>query len=177
MVLTEYQQNLVQQVHNMIPYIIKQRHLDFDEYYDLLALTVCKAAVHYKTDSGITFPAFAWRCMENTLRSAHRSEHKVSRIPSNLIKSCYDLVPGCDDNPTELIEFVEDDASHTDMWVSELYVQSFRQTLSPERRYVLDKLMDGYTQTEIAAQMSCSKANISYINRKIQQAWHSFNAA
>ena len=68
--LTKEQKELVENNHKLIYYYIHKNGLSVDEYYDILAIGLCKAALNFDESKGIKFVTYAMFVMRN--------EHSVS---------------------------------------------------------------------------------------------------
>ena len=53
--LTKEQKELVENNHKLIYYYIHKNGLSLDEYYDILAIGLCKAALNFDESKGIKF--------------------------------------------------------------------------------------------------------------------------
>lgn len=63
--LTKEQKELVEKNHKLIYYYIHKNGLSVDEYYDILAIGLCKAALHFDESKGIKFATYALFVMRN----------------------------------------------------------------------------------------------------------------
>lgn len=68
--LTDEERELVTNNHNLIYSYLNKFHLS-DDYYDLCAIGLCRAAHFYKPENG-KFSVFAFTCMSNTIRMEWR---------------------------------------------------------------------------------------------------------
>ena len=80
------QQQLAEQNHNLIYSFAKSRKLDLEEYYDVLAIGLCKAALVYDENKA-TFSTLAYKCMNNEYNKIIRGQTVQRKIPDNLISS------------------------------------------------------------------------------------------
>lgn len=85
-VLTEEQRKLIEENHNLIyDYMVKHK-LDFSDYYDLLAIALCKAAIHYNFESS-AFSTFAFACFRNACLVEHTSKNRQLKRSNGEIMS------------------------------------------------------------------------------------------
>ncbi len=63
--LSKDQQDLVSDNHNLIYSYANKMNLDINEYYDLLAIGLCKAAKMYDPNRGYAFSTYAYFVMRN----------------------------------------------------------------------------------------------------------------
>lgn len=61
--LNDDQKKLVEDNHKLIWFVINKYHLDAEEYWDILAIALCKAAKRYKAEKKIKFSTFATHCL------------------------------------------------------------------------------------------------------------------
>lgn len=175
--LTKEQQKIVEQNHGLIFGFAKRHSLNLDEYYDVLAIGLCKAARSYDAERECTFATYAYCCMNNAIGSVKRIENSTKKIPRNLVASYNALVDGQDNHPSELEYFLRDHSSNTDNVISKIHVDQFRETLPDDMKYLFDRLMAGYLTREIAKDIGCTKQNVSLKTQKIKKRWLAYNAA
>lgn len=63
--LNKEQQKLVETNHNLIYSFAKSNNIDVEEFYDVLAIGLCKAALVYDENKGM-FSTLAYKCMSNS---------------------------------------------------------------------------------------------------------------
>lgn len=79
--LTPEQRKLAEKYHNLIFYFMNRKGLDQEEFYDILAIALCKAARLYDP-SEYTFTTYCYRCFENALRMHIRdNKRRVQSAP------------------------------------------------------------------------------------------------
>ena len=76
--MTEEQKLLVENNHNLIYFMIHKMNESVEEYYDLAAIALCKAAINYQPDNG-SFANFACRCIRNEILLDHRARMMPKR--------------------------------------------------------------------------------------------------
>ena len=113
MKLTENQSKLVEQNHNLIYGFAKKYNLDIEEWYDILALALCKAALAFD-DKKAKFSTLYYLCASQMVEVERRKWRTQKRIPK---ESCISLDEPLDsDNELTLktcladtrIDFVKD---------------------------------------------------------------------
>ena len=65
--LTLDQQRIVSENHNLIYSLANKKNINLDEYYDVLAIGLCKAAMIYNENKS-KFSTLAFTCMLNEYR-------------------------------------------------------------------------------------------------------------
>ena len=65
--MTEKEQKLAEENHNLIYDFAKKRNLVVEDYYGLLAIGLCNAATAYSSENENTFSTYAYSCMQNVI--------------------------------------------------------------------------------------------------------------
>lgn len=76
--LTNDEKELVEANHNLIYWYIRTHNLDVEEYYDILAIALCKAAIGYN-EAKSKFSTYANRCFENERLMKIRTDTRKCR--------------------------------------------------------------------------------------------------
>lgn len=171
--LNEEQRKFVEENHNLIYAFAYQKNLNLNEYYDLLAIALCKAACFYDTNCGVKFGAFAFFCMNNECKQYWRSIQGVTRIPESLIYSYDGPVSSKSDEEVELIERLKNEKVDSD--ITEIYVKDFLSSLDEREQMIVWARINGYSEQKIADALGVSKAYISFIIRGIKSSWRIYN--
>lgn len=164
--LTDTQRELASQNHNLIYAFAHKKNISVDEYYDVLAIGLCKAAKGY-VEGKYKFSTYAFVCMSNELNSHWRSANKKSAVPSNAVLS-YDVQLDDDANGfmNSLIEYNTYDELLCDMSFNE-----FMKTLNSNEKFIIDSLIKGMTAKDISDKMDCTRQNVySYMSRLYKNA-------
>ena len=67
---------LIEENHNLIYSYLHKMRLDIEEYYDLAAIGLCKAANNFDETKGFKFSTYAYRCMNNEVLNQIRKESR-----------------------------------------------------------------------------------------------------
>ena len=86
MELNEEEKKLVEDNHNLIWYYVRRYGISYDEYYDVLAIELCKAAKHYDESKG-TFSTIALKFMNNKMHKLHEESTLQRKIPKDKINN------------------------------------------------------------------------------------------
>ena len=81
---------LIEDNHNLIYSFMSLHSLDPEEYYDLMAMELCKAAKNYNEELG-AFSTCAYTYMNNALTLHRRKSSRLSAIPSSAVVSLDDV--------------------------------------------------------------------------------------
>jgi len=164
--LTDEQRKLVADNHNLIYGYVRKRKVSIDEYYDLLAVALCKAARSYNSKN-VKFSTFAFKCMDNELFKYLDSINKKSSIPYGLIVSYDATIQDVCGNENNFYEILSDNNSYNDM----MYVvmsSEFKRTLTERELFVVEMLEEGFTHSEIAKKIGCNRSNVTYFVGRIK---------
>ena len=168
-VLTNEQQKLVEQNHNLIYSFISFRNLDLDEYYDLLAIVLCRAAMFYKDDNKTKFSTYVYSAFDLELKRVfafnNRSKRKTE-IPIWSLDYEYETEYGI----VSLTNLIPDDFD-LEEYVEECFLkQAMTEIIKTLNDYEYDYLMEflsGKTLVSIAKEHNCSKQNVHQIKNRI----------
>ena len=166
--LTKEQQDLVEENHNLIYGFAKKRNLDIEEYYGILAIGLCKAAMIYNNEKG-NFSTLAFTCMESILYQQWRHEQRQSAIPADMIFS-YDVkIDGEEsDNRNSFLDVLASNDSTHNTVVGNIMKNTLLDILTEGERKIVELLDNGLDTVQIATLRGCSKQNISHRIKKIR---------
>lgn len=82
--LSVKQRKIAEENHNLIYSFARSRKLDIEEFYDLLAIGLCKAAYYYNPDKG-RFSTIAYIRMQHELSNYFKELNMSKRIPDEKI--------------------------------------------------------------------------------------------
>lgn len=173
--LTEEQKKLVSDNHNLIYKYAHKHNLSVEDYYDLLAIGLCKAAQIYNPDKGeLSTIAFVYMRYE---LFAYWNKLK-KEIPVNMLFSydvCISDVSGDFEGDKDFINSICDDTPQIDMLISQYTVDTFILSLTDKEQFILKALLKGLYQEKIAETLNCTQQNVSYYINKIKKKWLSFD--
>ena len=154
--LTDEQKKLVEDNHNLIYFTIHKYNLDIEEYYDIFALALCKAAINYDINKGPTFSTYAVWAMKNefllSIRKAKAQRRSGTCISINDV--VYDNTS--DDSSITLEDMLTNGLDAFD----ESILLDFTK-LNDKLRRILWLSYCGYTQKEIADIIGITQAMVS----------------
>lgn len=147
MQLTKEQSQVVADNHNLIFWYINMKHLDINEYYDLLAIELCNTAMKYNPDRGSFATYFKLRA-DGIIYKEYRKTQAQKRlhIKVPLLDNLHTLID--DGDITDSIELQE--------------------LLDGEHGEIVRLRIEGYSQTEIAEIMDTNQSKISKILKKLK---------
>ena len=164
--MTDEQRKLATENHNLIYSFLNKYDYDPEEYYDLAAIGLCKAAKLYNESKG-AFSTYAYRAMLNTISHDLLYKSRSKRIPENLID--YYNCTFCNENG-EIIEYLNLIPSSDDIEkevISKVIVESVMDRFTDRDRLVLGLSADGYSNQEIGKLIGVSRNTVSKIKSRI----------
>lgn len=150
MKLTEVQAKVVEENHNLIYGYANDKKLDLEEWYDLLAIELCKAVIKHNPEKGKLSTYYYMRC-----NSLVGKEFKKSLNQKNFHMGLYSL------EESEVGYGEEDYINHglLDMLENEEYGQVIRLR------------SEGYTQVEVADMLGMSQSQVSRMIGKAREEY------
>lgn len=166
--MNKQQQKMVEENHNLIYSYINSHKLDFEEYYDLLAIQLCKCAVHWDVSRGSKFSTFVYYCFDNVIKDDFRKKSADRRIPEECMISIETPI-GVGDTGKELTlahTLISPGNVEDDLLISD--IQIFLKSLPPVKQKIFDLHLQGYNQTTIGKIVNKPQPQIHRIIESIQ---------
>jgi len=167
--LTESQRELAGKNHKLIYKFARIKEADLEEFYGVLAIGLCKAARAYDASSGFRFSTFAYRCMENEYKAYLRDELISRHIPSNMILSYNEMTENEDGAGTEYLSVISNKMGACRLDHSRIEVLEFFNSLTDIQRIVLNGLIAGYKETELAEYTGFTRSYINLVKKSIRR--------
>lgn len=173
------QQQLAEQNHNLIYSFAKSRKLDLEEYYDVLAIGLCKAALVYDENKA-TFSTLAYKCMNNEYNKIIRGQTVQRKIPDNLLSSLDAVINISEEDGSEITLYdcikkdifpIPDSSTITNIMIKNFY----NNKLTKQEQKVVKLLAQDRTQVEIGKLMRVTRSRIGQIILRIREKWIKFN--
>ena len=166
MKLTPAQQKLVEDNHNLIYSFLNSQHLPHIDYYDIAAIGLCKAAIHYDQSRSkqTTFSTYAYRVMRNEIGQQWRRKQKSVKASCSLNEP----ISGTE-GETALEDILVDPRDHT---LDAINLESIVTILKDyDNRYptILYMTCQGYTQKEIGLRFGLKQTSISRLIKKMKE--------
>lgn len=158
--LDDKQRQLVSDNHSLIYSYAKSKNLYLDEYYDLLAIALCKAAKSF--DEGKTkFSTFAYKCMENEVNTYWRKLNAQYSIPQDMIVY-YHASQSIDE--TECRDFSDLFYDYESQESAEYAIMfsEFINGLEDKEKSIAIMLASGMKHKEIGERLLCSRQSVDY---------------
>ena len=170
--LTIEQQEMVSKNHNLIYSLANKRNIDLDDFYGVLAIGLCRAAMFYDESKG-AFSTFAFACMMNEYKSELATMNKQSAIPYDKLLYLDNFAKRVSDSSNERLNFADiipDRKTQIENGV--INKITFKKTfdkLKPSHKRVVEMLIDGKRQTDIAEELGISRQAVCERVRKIRR--------
>lgn len=173
--LTEEQQMLVAENHNLIYAYAHSHRLNLDEVYGILAIALCVAARNFVEEKGYTFSTYAFHGMDYQMIKYWDSVHAQKRIPQDGVCSLNTKIYGEDRSSADYMEFLDSYFFATHIDESRPYVQEFLCSLNPVETSVACGLIYGYSEKFIAKHLKCTQSNINLIKHLLRRKYLKFS--
>lgn len=172
------QQHLVEDNHNLIYSFAHSKELDLEEYYDLLAIALCKAALIFDENKGM-FSTLVYKCMNNEVKLIKRKENEQKTIPKYMVDSL-DYIYSSDNNDVEnsLKDKIIKDifpAPDENVVNSIMFNNFYYQNLDERERLIVDLVFQGKNQTDISKKLSVSQPQVSRLIKSVKIKWIKYN--
>ena len=165
--MTETQKKLAEENHNLIYWFLNKYHLSIDEYYDLAAIGLCKAAKTYN-DEQSSFSTYAARCMFTAVFSEIRNEKNEKRKALREALSLDAAIEGLDNEQAKLLDVLSTSDTTEDIVLAQKMLEDYYVQTSDKDKQIIQLLLTGYTQKEIASLYDVSQAYISRVKKKFE---------
>lgn len=129
---------------------------DREELVSAGCLGVCKAVRNFNEGMGWKFSTFAYRCARNEISMYLRGERKWR-----------DMVEWDEVGEDSMVG--EDGREHWNGEVESSGLADFIRGMGARERYVIEEIMRGRKQTEIAGEVGCSRQQINRIVNDIRK--------
>ena len=180
--LTKEQQAMVENNHQLIYWFLNKEKLSIEDFYDIVAIGLCKAAIDFDESKGFKFSTLAYRCMRNEVGSYLRSINAKGRAGNNHIISLdttyFDeeekipLIDTISENDFDsLIENLADNncnRKYENMVISRLGTLDL-SLFTKKQSEVIKLLYKGLNKSEVAKILGCSKQNIDSYLKNIRK--------
>ena len=157
--LTKEQQELVIDYHDYIYYMCHKYNLDINEYYDIFAIGLCKAAMTYDPSMGYKFTTYLHKVLY--MRYIKNIDYKKMKKRCKYIEVSLETPI---DNTDNL--YLKDTITNNLDLYDECIFLDFSK-LKNTHKNVLILRSEGYSSKEISALLNMSKSNV---NRLISEA-------
>jgi RNA polymerase sigma factor (sigma-70 family) len=175
MKLTEEQRKLVEENHNLIYGFLRRNNLEDDEYYDIVAIGLCKAATAHDSTKG-KFSTLAYKYMETEILRQIDLNTRKNKIPKALIYSySANITNKKQSNALISILFNKHSEDMIDTFITEENFHQFYLLLGEKERLIIDYLVSGYSRIEIASKLGVTPQRIRQRIKGVKIKWKEYN--
>lgn len=148
-------------------------HLDVEEWYDLAAIGLCKAANTYNNNKS-GFSTYAYKCMYTTIIMEKRKENAMRIIPQNQIVYYENQVNELskENDTSTFLNYIPSKQNIENETISTLSLENIENELAGNKRKVFLLLREGYAQCEISEIIGISKQRVSKIKQEIVEKYY-----
>lgn len=159
--------------HNLIYSFLYKYHLDVEEWYDLAAIGLCKAANTYNNDKS-GFSTYAYKCMYTTIMYEKRKENAKRIIPQNQIVYYESRVneESKDNDTSTFLNYIPSKQNVENETISTILLENIENELIGNKRKVFLMLRNGYPQCEISKIIGISRQRVSKIKQEIAEKYY-----
>lgn len=162
-ILSEEQKNLVEKNHGLIFGFAIKNNLLIDDYYDILAIGLCMAALSYNPSKG-EFSTLAYTCMGNEVKKYWKNITCSKNSPEESVIS-YDSSIDAEHTLTDSSSVYD----NFDDILNRIFYSSFYDTLNKKEQIIFDDIVNGMTRKEIGNKLGCTHQNVSLIVKNIRK--------
>lgn len=163
--MTEYQKRLVIENHNLIYRFLQKEKLNMEDWYDLAAIGMCKAARTFNEGTS-KFSTYAFKCMFNEVYSEKRKESNKRTIPENEILYYNTEYEDESGKKVEFIEKIQSDYNVESDCIHKVTLKNALSKMKDKHKLIIDLLMKGYKQVEIMKIVGCSQPQVSRVMKR-----------
>lgn len=169
--LNDQQRKTVEQNHNLIYNYLKNKNMDEEEWYDIVAIGLCQAAYYFDESVGVQFSTFAYKCIN--LKVSEELTHRQAgrKIPEDKIVSLNMEINTESERECHLLDIIPSPYSVEDEVITKMNMDTFIKKQSEKKRQILQLYEHGYDTGEIAKFFGDTKCNISEHRRFMKLAY------
>lgn len=164
--MTEEQRKQVAENHNLIYAFLNKHQLPIEEYYDLAAIGLCKAAEKFNPGL-LEFSTYAYYCMRSMISHELRKERKLSRVPKEQLVY-YQAEKEGRDGKLQVWEIPAKESVEEQI-VGKVAAQNFMDSLEEREQKILNLLEQGFTQQEVSTAVGVSQAYVSRTKMRLKK--------
>jgi len=163
--VTPEQQKLAEDNHGLIFDFLNKRNLPVDDFYGAAAVGLCQAAISY--NGKWKFSTFAFPCMNNEVNKIFQTYNTQSRNPQKPL--IYLDANINDEIGISQKESIKDYGNAEETAISQIQARYILKLLDKRERKIVEMLMSGLNQREIAITLGISQQNVSLIKIRMRK--------
>ena len=168
MKLTNEQQKLVEEHHNLIYKVLIDNDWNIEQWYDSAAIGLCNAALKYNPDSKIKFITYAYRAIVNTILKEIK-KNKIHHIQT----VSYNNTVKYNEEELEAIDVFPSPISVADNVADCAFVEWFFEYMSIRELQICMYRMQGIQNQEISKILGVTRSCIDASVRKMKSTYKS----
>lgn len=163
MKMSEKARKLAEDNHNLIYSFIRKHKLNIDEWYGVLAESLCISATKFDESKGAAFSTYAYFLFEKKFAQCCRAKYNTKKtIPDNkLLSGDYEYDNGKD--KSTLFDAIEDKRCIETETLNRSETTRYVMSLKEIDKIIFFMMRDGYKQEVIAEKVGITQ---SYVSRK-----------
>lgn len=161
--MTKEQEQLVTDNYKLIYFFLNKWGKTIEDYYDICAIGLCKAAITYDSSKDVKFATYAGVCIENEIKIELRNMKKYSAPMYSLDMTFNNTSDGAGE-----IAFVENLTTGLSAY-DEILPYQLDKVLNAREYKLVALILQDYTQVEIGNIIGISQAQVSKMFSKIKQ--------
>lgn len=156
--------------HNLIYSFLKSRNLTIDDYYDIAAIGLVRAAQTFQEEKSSKFSSYAYFVMWNEIKNEWRKNSAQHRETQKyLVSYNQNIKNNSEDGKIIFLDCLPDkNCDIENETVIKIVLKNFFDKIKNEKeKKILCKFISGYKQREIAEEFNVTPSNISRIINKL----------
>ena len=150
--MTEEQERLVIDNHNLIYHFIHKFGVPIDEYYGICAIGLCEASLKYQPDKGTSFSTFASIIIKQNIMMELRKRSTRNKYISYMTNISTD-----EEYSVSVLDKITNGLSAYD----EILPYDLGKILTHREYTIVSLILKGCTQTQIASSLKTSQSAVS----------------
>lgn len=169
MKLSDEQRKLVENNHGLIFYTLKMKNLSFEQYYDIAAIALCKAAILYNPKIG-NFSTYACTCIARNIDNYWKIENAQKRKGNKTILYYDDLIENEDkDSPGSILATLKSNFSTEDEVMCKIAYETAYSNLTKKSQKVFSFIMK-YGTKEAAQKLNRTRARTGAVYTEFKKS-------
>lgn len=165
--MTKEQKDLVTANHNLIYAFLHKNSYSVEEYYDLAAIGMCKAAKTYSSDT--RFSTYAFECMKNEIISERRRESSEKRHPQQPLLYYYEELDGQAPDGRMRLEQIPDGVNVEQSVIAAMMMKEAMRSIRGRDWEILRLMYYDIPQREISRRVGCTQGYISKLLARMRR--------
>lgn len=169
--LNDMQKKMVEDNHNLIYSFLAKHNLSVEEWYDVAAIGLCKAAQSY--DGSAKFNTLAYKVMFNEVCKVFRHKKAKKRLGNQFVHvSMSDIVYQFDKLEITYDEYIPSSANTEGVALGKIWTEWFIRDASLSALRVLYHRLKGNTYRETGKEVGLTASRCSHLMRDIGKRYN-----